>query len=91
MHRQKKGIEMATSGPKKERKKLGTKYKLAGSLFKKAYMKEFGAYTPTAESKKSAKLYGKAFKALGQSISISAKKVDKSLGAKLKNVWKQEI
>lgn len=91
MHRQKKGIEMATSGPKKERKKLGTKYKLAGSLFKKAYMKEFGAYTPTAESKKSAKLYGKAFKALGQSISISAKKVDKSLGVKLKNVWKQEI
>ena len=88
MHRQKKGIEMATSGPK-VRKKLGTKYKVAGSLFKKAYMKEFGAYTPTAESKKSAKLYGKAFKALGQSISISAKKVDKSLTAKLKNVWKQ--
>jgi hypothetical protein len=103
VHRQKKGIKMATSGPK-ERKKLGTKYKLAGSLFKKAYMKEFGAYTPTAESKKSAKLYGKAFKALGQSISISAKKVkkinvpylsehlkkvDKSLTAKLKNIWTQ--
>ena len=52
-------------------------------------MKEFGAYTPTAESKKSAKLYGKAFKALGQSISISAKKVNKSLTAKLKNIWKQ--
>ena len=90
MHRQKKGIKMATSGPK-ERKKLGTKYKVAGSLFKKAYMKELylGPYTPFAESKKSAKLYGKAFKALGQSISISAKKVDKSLTAKLENVWKQ--
>ena len=77
-----------SSGPK-VRKKLGTKYKLAGSLFKKAYKKEFGAYTPTAESKKSAKLYGKAFKALGQSIFISLKNAPtgKDVTKALKNIW----